>query len=86
MTELISQLQATNDQMNAFWVLIYFVHRRGRFKPVLGASDSLWPAESLLDDVHVNRRTEIQENSRNCELELREPGFKFTSLKLPCVL
>jgi hypothetical protein len=81
MTEVTSQLQTTNDV-----VLLYFVPRRGRFKPVLEASPSLLPTESLLCDVHLNRWTEIQENRRNCELELRQSGLKFTSLKLPCVL
>jgi hypothetical protein len=86
MTEVILQFQATNDQMNTYGALNYFVHRRRRFKPVLEAWHSLWPARSLICDVHLNRWTEIQENSRIYELELREPGLKFTLLKLNCVL
>ena len=87
MTVVILELQAKNDRMNTYVVLIVcFVHRRRRPKQALEASPSLLPTKSLRCVVHLSLWIEIQENSRNCELELRQPGLKFTSLKLPCVL
>jgi len=86
MVEVISLLEATSDQIITFVVLICLVNRPRRFKPALEASHSLWPAKSLLCDFHLNRWIEIQENGRNCKLELRLAGLKFTSFKLPCLL
>ena len=89
MTGVVSQIQKTNDQMNALVVLIvYFMYRWRLLKPVLESSHSHLPVKSLLCEKKCAVSSVLlnQENSRNYELKLRQTGLKFTSLKLPCVL
>jgi hypothetical protein len=94
MTHVMLQLQATNDQMNALVMLIfYFICRWRLFKPVLEISRSLSPVKPLfceknyaVNNVLLKRWKELQQSSRNCELELRKPGLKYTQLKFPCTL
>lgn len=85
MTHVMLQLQATNDQMNALVMLIfYFICRWRLFKPVLEISRSLSPVKPLfceknyaVNNVLLKRWKELQQSSRNCELELRKPGLKY---------